>query len=85
MKQWVRRILGHKVSVETMIETAMWLAVPYLVIGMTVAFFHPEHIRAIETQLQVQLPAGANLIALGETIVLWPVLLFAPALCPVPG
>jgi hypothetical protein len=46
--QTVRRVLGRRVSVEEMLEILMWLAIPYLVIGLGWAFFHPEQVAAIE-------------------------------------
>jgi hypothetical protein len=40
--QAVRRVLSRRVSVEEMLEIVMWLAIPYLVIGLSWTFFHPE-------------------------------------------
>jgi hypothetical protein len=38
----LRQVLKYEVSIETLIEVAMWLAIPYLLIGLTWAFFHVE-------------------------------------------
>jgi hypothetical protein len=73
--QRVREVLARPVSVATMIETLMWFALPYVVIGLAVTILHPDHIRQRETQLQVWFPAGADVLAFGETTVWWPLLL----------
>ncbi|BBX25519.1 hypothetical protein [Mycolicibacterium alvei] len=77
----IRRILGHRVSVEQMLETLMWLALPYLVIGLVWTFFHPEQVQLIETSLLTKFPAGANLVAFGQVTLLWPVLLLGADVC----
>ena len=64
-----------------MIEVALWLAIPYITIGVGWTFFHPELVREMESQVQTLLPAGADLWAFGVTTALWPFLLFAPAVC----
>ena len=76
---FLRRILSHKVSVEAMIEAALWFALPYVVIGLGWAFAHPDQMRQLESQ--IQLAAGADLVALGLTTLLWPMLLIANATC----
>ena len=40
-----------------MIEFALWMAMPYIVIGLVFVFFGAEQLQLIETQLQTQLPA----------------------------
>jgi hypothetical protein len=77
----LRRILSRRVSVEAMIETAMWLAIPYLVIGLVWAFFDAEQVQAIETVLQSRLPAGSEVLAFVETAVLWPFMVLGNDVC----
>ncbi|NOR03916.1 hypothetical protein HGK72_28100 [Mycolicibacterium fortuitum] len=77
----VQRILGHKLSVEQVLETLMWLALPYLVIGLVWTFFHPEQVQVIEASLLTKLPAGADLVAFGQVTLLWPVLLLGADVC----
>jgi hypothetical protein len=77
----IRRILGYKVSVEQMLETLMWLALPYLVIGLVWTFFHPEQVQLIESSLLTRFPAGADLVAFGQVTLLWPVLLLGAHVC----
>ena len=77
----IRRILGHRVSVEQMLETLMWLSLPYLVIGLVWTFFHPEQVQLIEASLLTKFPAGADLVAFGQVTLLWPVLLLGADVC----
>ena len=39
-----------------MIEFALWMAIPYIVVGLVFAFFGAEQVQLIETQLQTRLP-----------------------------
>lgn len=77
----VQRILGHKLSVEQVLETLMWLALPYLVIGLIWTFLHPEQVQVIEASLLTKFPAGADLLAFGQVTLLWPVLLLGADVC----
>lgn len=77
----LRRVLNYKVSVEALIELAIWLAIPYLGVGLVWTFLHPDQVAAIETGLLTRVPAGANLIAFGEVTLYWPVMIFADQLC----
>ena len=77
----LRRFLGHRLSVEQLIEIALWLAIPYLLVGVTWAFLHPLDVQRIETTLWTLLPAGANIIAFGLVVGLWPFMLIAPLVC----
>lgn len=77
----LRRLLFAEVSIADLIETAMWLAVPYLVIGVGFTFLHPEYVQFFEAQLTTRVPAGADLAAFGQTTLLWPVLLIADYIC----
>lgn len=77
----MRRILSYKVSVEQMIETLLWLALPYLVIGLLWTFFHPEQVQLIESTLLTRIPAGANLLAFGQVTLLWPLLSAGADIC----
>jgi hypothetical protein len=77
----VRRVLNYKVSIEALIEVAMWLAVPHLIIGLIWTFFHPDAVLQLEVQLARILPAGAEVGAYVIGALLWPVLLLLPPLC----
>lgn len=68
-------LLSRPVKVEAMIETLMWLAVPYIVIGLVFTIAHPEDVRALEKQVQTQLQAGADVASFGATTLLWPMML----------
>jgi hypothetical protein len=77
----LRRVLSRRVSVEAMIEFAMWMAIPYLLIGLVVAFFGAEHVHLIEMQLQTRLPAGSDVAAYVLMVVLWPATLGGVEVC----
>ena len=44
MLTMLRRKLSYRVSVEALIELALWLAVPYITIGVIWAFLHPDQV-----------------------------------------
>jgi hypothetical protein len=80
----LRRVLSHKLSVATIIEIALWLAIPHAVIGMGWAYTHSDYVAQRAKQLSNVLPAGIDtkLVAIGETTVWWPILaLLPPDLC----
>jgi hypothetical protein len=77
----LRRLLSRRVSVEAMIEFAMWLAVPYLLIGFVWAFFDAEQVQLFETSLQTRLPAGSDVLAFVQTAVMWPHLMLGADVC----
>jgi hypothetical protein len=81
----VRRGLAHPVSVQALIELAVWLAVPYLLIGFFWAFIHVERVDALEVQWSKVSPVGADLAAFGEAAALWPAILLLPTTCTLPG
>ena len=80
MLAMARRTLTHKVSVVTMIEIALWLAIPHAIIGIGWGLFHPDHLVQRAKQLSTVLPGGvdAKLVAFGETSLWWPVLMLLP-------
>jgi hypothetical protein len=77
----LRRALSRRVSVDAMIEFAMWMAVPYIVIGLVFAFFGAEQVQLVETQLQTRLPAGSDIAAYVLTALLWPFQLLGVDVC----
>ena len=77
----VRRLLSRKVSVEAMIEATMWLAIPYLLVGIAWTFLNADDVARIETHLETRIPAGSDLAAFGTTTALWPFLLVGDEVC----
>jgi hypothetical protein len=77
----VRRLLGRKVSVGSVLEFGLYLAIPYLVIGAVYSFLRFDVVIALEKQLLTQLPAGADIGGLGITMLLWPMFLVASLSC----
>jgi hypothetical protein len=76
----LRRILGHRVSVEALIEAVMWMLVPYIAMGLGWAFFHPEQVVLLQTELNTRMPAGSDVAAYLTTAALWPWELFGAQL-----
>jgi hypothetical protein len=74
-------VLSRRVSVEAMIEFAMWMAIPYVVIGLVFAFFGAEQVAVVQTQLQTWMPAGSDIAAYGLTAMFWPAELFGVEVC----
>ncbi len=77
----LRRVLSRKVSVEAMVEVAMWLAIPYLLVGLAWAFFDAEQVQAIETVLATRLPAGSEIAAFVQTALMWPFMMLGADIC----
>jgi hypothetical protein len=77
----LRRLLSRRVSVEAMLEFAMWLAIPYLVIGLVWAFFDAEQVQTIDTALRTRVPAGSDIGAFVLTALNWPARVFGIDLC----
>ncbi|MBE1547406.1 hypothetical protein GGC64_001414 [Mycobacterium sp. OAS707] len=77
----LRRVLSRRVSVEAMIEFALWMAIPYVVAGLVFAFVRAEQVAMIQTQLQTRLPAGSDIAAYGLTALFWPAGLFGVDVC----
>jgi hypothetical protein len=84
MTELLRRVLQYRVSIGTLIEVALWLALPYLCIGLAWAAFNSEQVTRIQTRLETVLPAGADVTAFGVTVALWPasVSLLIAGACP---
>lgn len=78
----LRRVLEYQVSVGALIELALWLALPYLCIGLVWAAFHSEQVQQIQTRLEKVLPTGADIAAFGLTAALWPASLQIADACP---
>ena len=81
----IRRGLAHPVSVQALIEFAMWIAVPYLMVGFFWAVIHPDNVQALQTQWTNVVPAGADVAATGEAAALWPAILLLPSTCAAAG
>jgi hypothetical protein len=72
----LRGMLARRVSVEAMLEFAMWLAIPYLVVGLVWAFFDAEQVQLIDAALRSRIPAGSDVAAFVLTAALWPAEVF---------
>src|SRR6476619_3641967 len=77
----LRRLLSRKISIEAMLEFALWMAIPSLVIGIGWTFVNADDAARVESHLETRLPAGSELAAFGATTALWPLLLFGHEIC----
>jgi hypothetical protein len=76
-----RSLLSRRLSVADVIEIHLWLAVPYVTIGLGWAFFNVDKVRHIEETLQTLVPAGGGMAAYLLVAGLWPVYLLVPTVC----
>lgn len=76
-----RRVLSRRLSVADVVELHLWLAIPYVTIGLAWAFFHVQEIRRLEDALQTLLPAGGGMAAYLLVAALWPVYVLVPTVC----
>ncbi len=76
-----RSALSTPISVAAMIEFALWLAIPYLAIGLGWAFFHADEVRHLENLLQTELPAGGGMAAYLLVAAFWPLHVLVPSVC----
>jgi hypothetical protein len=76
-----RSVLSRRLSVADVIELHLWLAIPYVTIGLGWAFFHVDKVRRLEDALQTLVPAGGGMAAYLLVAALWPVYLLVPTVC----
>jgi hypothetical protein len=81
---WLGRVANFQVSISALIEVGVWLAVPYLCIGVVWSLFHPEQVARIQTRLESVVPTGADVGAFGLTTALWPASIQIADACPAP-
>ena len=76
-----RSVLSRRLSVADVVELHLWLAIPYVTIGLGWAFFHVDKVRHLEDTLQTLVPAGGGMAAYLLVAGLWPVYLLVPTAC----
>ena len=81
LKTFTRRALSRRVSVADMAELGLWLAIPYLLTGVAVAFFNVEQVRHLESLIGSALPAGAEMAGYLLVAGFWPVIVLVPSIC----
>lgn len=79
----LRQLLNRPVRVDQLIEAAVWLALPYLLVGLVLTFTQPATLVQVRSQMQLRAPqsAGFDLVAFGVAVTLWPALLVTPGDC----
>lgn len=81
----IRRGLARPVSVQALIELALWLALPYLLIGVFWAVIHPDRVQELQAEWAKVSSLGSDIAAFGEAAALWPAILLLPTTCTLPG
>jgi hypothetical protein len=81
----IRRALQRPVSVQSLLEFGIWLALPYLIFGFFWAAAHGDKVRELREAWNNVVPAGADVAAFGEAAALWPAVLLLPSTCGAPG
>jgi hypothetical protein len=77
------RVLNHRVSIEALIEVAVYLALPYVAIGLVWTFLHATQMQQLQVRLEKVAPAGADIAAFGAMTAFWPASLLIADACPV--
>lgn len=77
----LRRVLAARYSIAALAECAMWSGLVHLAFGIFFTFLQPGYVDLFEQQVQLWFPAGAQIVAFGLSIGLWPILLIAPQIC----
>jgi hypothetical protein len=81
----LQRVLNHQVSIGSLIEVALWLAIPYLCIGFVWSSLHTQQVQQIQTRLEKLAPMGADAVAFGLATALWPASIQIADACPASG
>lgn len=76
--------MRYQVRIGALVELALWLAIPYLLIGFAWAAFHPDEARQIQARVEAVFPVGADAVAFGLTTALWPASVPIAHACPAP-
>jgi hypothetical protein len=78
----LRRMMNHRVSVEALLATAIYLALPYVVIGLVWTFLHATQMQQLQVRIEKVFPAGGDIAAFGIMTAFWPASLLIASSCP---
>ncbi|OCB55050.1 hypothetical protein [Mycobacterium parascrofulaceum] len=76
--------MRYRVRVGALVESALWLAIPYLCIGFVWTVFHAEEAARIQERVAAVFPVAADAVAFGLTTALWPASIPIAHACPAP-
>jgi hypothetical protein len=76
--------MRYRVRVGALVESALWLAIPYLCIGFVWTVFHAEEAARIQARVAAVFPVAADAVAFGLTTALWPASIPIAHACPAP-
>lgn len=80
----ISRVLDYRVNVTVakLLETALWLGLVYVIIGVGCLFLRPEGVELIQTRVQQQFgipPSSIYEVATVAGVLLWPLMMLLPS------
>lgn len=78
----ISRLLDYRVSVATLLETALWLGFGYVIIGVVCLFLRPDGVELLQTRAEQQLgipPDSIYEVATVAAVLLWPLMMLLPS------
>lgn len=87
--EWLRgisRLLDYRVnvSIAKLLETALWLGLVYVIIGVVCLFLRPDGVELLQTRAEQQCGIPPNSIyevATVAGVLLWPLMMLLPSAC----
>ena len=84
--QWLRgisRLLDYKITITVakLLESALWLGLVYVVIGVVCLFLRPDGVQILQTRAEEQFgfpPSSLYEVATIGGVLLWPVMMVLP-------
>lgn len=86
---WLRgisRLLDYRVnvSIAKLLETALWLGLVYVIIGVVCLFLRPDGVELLQTRAEQQFgipPHSIYEVATVAGVMLWPLMMLLPSAC----
>ncbi|BBX23890.1 hypothetical protein MTER_33010 [Mycolicibacter terrae] len=82
----ISRLLDYRVnvSVAKLLETALWLGLVYVIIGVVCLFLRPDGVELLQTRAEQQFgipPHSIYEVATVAGVLLWPLMMLLPSAC----
>lgn len=79
----ISRLLEYRISVTVakLVETALWLALVYVIIGVVCLFLRPDGVQLLQTRAEEQFgipPNSVYELATVAAVLLWPLMMLLP-------
>lgn len=84
MAPGISRLLDYRLSITVgkLLETALWLGLVYVIIGVVCLFLRPDGVEILQTRAEEQLgipPNSVYELATVAGVLLWPLMMLLPA------